>query len=1274
MSSNRSKNENSDSSLDDSEESSCEVSMSLKGQKSQKDNLRKVFNKSDPHEAKILNLVEQIEATGDSRFESELVSFAKLRPRAFSSKIRAYFEKVALSNNVSLRRISVDIVLLLSNDHLQKLKIAVKACAYGMTVIVSDFITDNAELLTPEQVRSIIASLAYRAITYTLGDFTPSQSDKRPILAVAKHHSKEIVSVVLELLDHGSFGDLELASHIVRFTARQNVEICSAVRHPMLEAYMRLLVRSGDYSSDVKEETVDLLQEVAVVLYEIDPEACESIIDSSDIEDEKLRNKIRVRIYKQVLLDRGNELSLKATPARILAFRKLLQIAVNNVVDVDFHEATDFYTKAKLWMNEVAEHELDTMFREAVRLSRSDDAIEQEVIDKGLVDTVPPPLREVLTTNAIGFNDDLRDGLIDWVIALARDEGTQGVQNVLGKYEEVEPKNTEFKKAFLKKITKLITKDIATINGVLRHGFTGMSHADPYIRGYAIQALVHINSSAGIKLPDVVFESWLTLLNDPHQFVHQSAVFAIKPNLFPEKFKVQLNMRLLVLLSVYHKKADEPKFMVRCIDKFANGLNEEEVKDIWGEAIPHFISSLPPPFAGQAFDCMPFRMRLAKGYSASIARILTFDNVDKDIKRRIRRNLFEVPVASLQECVEFISVAVLKTEHSAVFRMGTPIALMTIAGAYEQASKICKEVCDELPSDKEYEAHRLFMKSLQMITQFDAVSSKTKKELARATDNWKWHLEAVGRAEKFVSEKANQVMEEELDRSGDSQECSESNRSLKRHYENVFEASSIWGVHVLYRNTFSTRLDGLTAIHSRDTEKAEQVARQLQGYAFSYGDYIPSRALQSMSKVYQCLSKIYRWRNAKIESDPKAEKFIESARFIADEQLAGDSSLHSEHFLEVFQAISELESVKVLKGIETKVSSIPIPVSVSSPPIREKSKRIELTPKPDYNDNFAILTFKLNGQPAQNLDQLDVGVLHDVELEIDLPYWPEAAEKLRVEPVSVFSSEYYDFPAFVIAKSGNDRNLKKFTCARQLLLKVPQDQGATPVEFRFRAIFDPDQDRDRNLNLTGQDTLRLFCKATADACVVGEEKFRIDVASEDKDIALIGKKLDKDFGVDFESRSSTIIILDKLSWFARQAHRTDRLAKVSTEEEFRQEVAYHFDLSLPNGVEILQETKAGRGKVDLLVGGIPIELKVELKTPLSKAKVSKYVKQAVEYALALQKKVGILCILDSSPKKQNSKPIEKLRWICSSSWKDLGVVVVVVVIQGRFPAPSDLSR
>ena len=70
----------------------------------------------------------------------------------------------------------------------------------------------------------------------------------------------------------------------------------------------------------------------------------------------------------------------------------------------------------------------------------------------------------------------------------------------------------------------------------------------------------------------------------------------------------------------------------------------------------------------------------------------------------------------------------------------------------------------------------------------------------------------------------------------------------------------------------------------------------------------------------------------------------------------------------------------------------------------------------------------------------------------------------------------------------------------------------------------------------------------------------------------------------------------------------------------------------------------------------------------------RFVDQTLSYVVATGKRLGILCVLDCSPKQQAPFPAEEGIGVLLRQTNDQTVCIVAVLIQGNLARPSALSR
>ena len=85
-------------------------------------------------------------------------------------------------------------------------------------------------------------------------------------------------------------------------------------------------------------------------------------------------------------------------------------------------------------------------------------------------------------------------------------------------------------------------------------------------------------------------------------------------------------------------------------------------------------------------------------------------------------------------------------------------------------------------------------------------------------------------------------------------------------------------------------------------------------------------------------------------------------------------------------------------------------------------------------------------------------------------------------------------------------------------------------------------------------------------------------------------------------------------------------------------------------------------------------LKVEKANVLYPKDFSKFFDQTAAYAIGLVKRIGVLSVLESSPKSAPVGVVEDDTEVFFHQAGKSSIVIVVVVVRGGFPKPSSYSR
>ena len=114
--------------------------------------------------------------------------------------------------------------------------------------------------------------------------------------------------------------------------------------------------------------------------------------------------------------------------------------------------------------------------------------------------------------------------------------------------------------------------------------------------------------------------------------------------------------------------------------------------------------------------------------------------------------------------------------------------------------------------------------------------------------------------------------------------------------------------------------------------------------------------------------------------------------------------------------------------------------------------------------------------------------------------------------------------------------------------------------------------------------------------------------------------------------SNVLAVLVPLASLAARALQDALFKLASGEEYFQGEVRNELRRVPAIASELEEHAHASGGITDLSFRGIRIELKFESTKTLTLADCAKFAEQTVSYVVATGKRVGILCVLDNSPK------------------------------------------
>lgn len=461
------------------------------------------------------------------------------------------------------------------------------------------------------------------------------------------------------------------------------------------------------------------------------------------------------------------------------------------------------------------------------------------------------------------------------------------------------------------------------------------------------------------------------------------------------------------------------------------------------------------------------------------------------------------------------------------------------------------------------------------------------------------------------------------------------------------------------------------APHTNNAEQLRQAANALDQTGPLYGRATTAAIYAAFADLLRAVAHLAEWRHAILHAESDADRFLRAARARAQQWLGEFEATESMALLcATARAITEVVGEGEVGSVCHRLATTPLPIGVFSEPERHfprlPDSAIEVEAKEVPEDlAIAFLRFQIDGSLASETHFLTPNELHDLEIEVRVSRWPDHAAELVLTPVSIEPQSSYDFPVFRLGRPVGEAPHKLAGTGRAVL-KTPQGLNARPYEFKYAAAFTPAH-IEQPVAVVGQRTLRIEGFDLTRNPMTG-------YASIDRKLLLIRDSVRRQSWILPTDLDSLLTVLRP---FCNLAGRTvqDALFKgISNESGFQSAVRDELRRDPHIGSKMDEHPWSAGGITDLSFNGIRIELKYSNDHPLSVSDCLQFAGQTIAYVVGTGKRVGILCVLDNSPKVAPAFPADEGIVLYSHQTNEGTVDVVVVLLQGGLPKPSSLSR
>ena len=482
----------------------------------------------------------------------------------------------------------------------------------------------------------------------------------------------------------------------------------------------------------------------------------------------------------------------------------------------------------------------------------------------------------------------------------------------------------------------------------------------------------------------------------------------------------------------------------------------------------------------------------------------------------------------------------------------------------------------------------------------------------------------------------------------------------------------------IFHRAFSSRvevaaaLDGALESSVQDFERLKKACLEFETKIseVDQGDVEDQyRAYHTAIAIFVILAE---WKHAIRNAEKDAQRFLSSAKLKASEARKSSTFATDERLKAFVDHVEGIKSVDELDAIQDHLKQWTVPLLLfANLPTRgfgegfipasngnsEEPEKLETT--------VAFLKFDIDGEPARHWNYLKPGTSYDLTIEVRVSHWPKGASVLSLTPVTVDIRERDWLPSFRFEKlEGGGPYI--LTGTGRAILEVAHSFGSRPYEFLYAAEFD-DTSNCRDVAIVGHRRLLLEgCDVTSNPLT--------GFSNVDRHLLTVRDKLRTIPGLHSDDIANTMIVLAGLGNIAAQALREGLFETGTSERTYQQEATKMLRNRSDIGEHLQGHPEAAGGTTDLTFKDIPVELKVENRKILFPKDFKKYFSQTAAYAIGLGKRIGILSVLESSPKDEPVGVVEDDIEVFMHPISRAQITIVVVVVRGGFPKPSSYSK
>ena len=449
--------------------------------------------------------------------------------------------------------------------------------------------------------------------------------------------------------------------------------------------------------------------------------------------------------------------------------------------------------------------------------------------------------------------------------------------------------------------------------------------------------------------------------------------------------------------------------------------------------------------------------------------------------------------------------------------------------------------------------------------------------------------------------------------------------------------------------------------------------------------------ISAASSLFQGFAELCRWVEASVRGEANWERHLTAAKaqaVLAREYL-GQTTPHAKFRAaaqQVIQGISQVRDLDSVKGVAKLLMHLPVPpmlVAAEDPyafghPMENGDMAPPRTTSEKQKEPLvAKVMLEIDRQPWSTPQVIQANRIYGLSAKIAIPRWPDETDLFAIEYVTTLPKEHYRITEFRIERSRLGPSHEAETSGH-IEFPVGQSLLSEPVIIQLRASYRSSTDP----------------KLIKQATVIGYNKLRVRISDPTR-TPLLSK---------YPAIDQRIVeVIDEISRTmpgVNQMHLDDFIAllggvanymgiclqqavykegQMISEAQFQSDLLHHLRSLL--GSEVQEAPKQGGGPTDIQYRSVTAELKVERDVSDRAKMVDGFLHQPTQYSSANGAQLGILCVLDLTPKERPpANPKNNILLKTSSvhgfpqGMPPYPTKIATVIIDGNLRLPSSYSR